>query len=339
VTVAVAAGELERFATDVLVAVGARPEDAAPMAQVVVASDLAGHESCGLRQLPSYVDAVRSGLVDPAARPVVDLDRGSLLRVDGRTGFGHVTFRFATDLVVERARAHGICGVAVHNTHYLGRVADFADGAARAGVVTMAFLNQSGSCQVVAPHGGTQPRLATNPVAFGVPRSRLEGPHLVVDLATSAVAAARLAEHRDRGGPDVPEWVTPDGVQLPVGGAKGFGLALVVEALAGALAGAGTVRPDPLADAQGGFVVGVDASVLRPLADVTADLDVALDHVRTSAPADAAEPVRIPGEGTAARTAQRRADGVPVQDHTWRRLLTLAEDLGVRPPDTDPSSG
>lgn len=334
-TVTVGAAELERFATDVLVAVGMRPDDAAPMAQVVVASDLAGHESCGLRQLPSYVEAVRSGLVDPAARPVVDVDRGAVLRVDGGTGFGHVTFRFVTDLVVERARAHGICGVAVHRTHYVGRIAGFCATAARQGVVTMVFLNQSGSHQVVAPHGGTQPRLATNPVAFGVPRAG-DGPDLVVDLATSAVAAGALAEHRDRGGPDVAEWVTPDGVQLPFGGAKGFGLGLVVEALAGGLSGAGTVRPHPLADAQGGFVVGVDAAAVRPLGDVTADLETALAHVRTSAPADPAEPVRIPGEGTATRTAQRRADGVPVQDHTWRRMTVLAAEVGVRP--VDPSA-
>lgn len=326
----VAAAELERFATDVLVAVGMRAEDAAPMAQVVVAADLAGHESCGLRQLPSYVEAVRTGLVDPAARPAVDLDRGAVLRVDGGTGFGHVTFRFVTDLVVERALAQGICAVAVHRTHYLGRVADFCEAAARRGVVTMVFLNQSGSHQVVAPYGGTQPRLATNPVAFGVPRAG-DGPHLVVDLATSAVAAGRLAEHRDRGGPDVTEWVTADGVQLPAGGAKGFGLALVAEALAGALSGAGTVRPEPVADAQGGFVVGVDAAALRPLADVTADVDTALDHVRTSAPADPVRPVRVPGEGTAANTARRRADGVPVAAHTVARLRALADGLGVRP--------
>lgn len=329
------ADELVRFTADLLVRIGMRADDARRMAEVIVSADLAGHESCGVRQVPGYVEVVLRGAVDPAARPVVEHDRGSLLRVDGGRGFGHVTFRYVTDLAVERAGRFGICGIAVHSTHHLGRVADFCDAAARQGVVTLFFLNQSGGGQVVVPPGGTAARLATNPIAVGVPRSRPGGPHLVVDLATSAVAAGRLAEWRDRGHPDPPDWVTPEGLLTPFGGVKGFGLSLVVEALAGALSGAGTVGPDPEVDAQGGFVIGLDVAALRPLAEVTADLDAALEYVRDVPLEDPVRPVRLPGEGSAATRHRREADGVPVRDHTWRRLLRLAEDHRVRPPAAD----
>lgn len=328
----VAADELTRLATGILTATGMRPDDAAGMARIVVAADLAGHESCGLRQLPGYVEAVREGVVDPAGRPAVDHDRGALLRVDGGRAFGHVAYRFVTALVVERARRHGICGVAVRRTHYLGRVADFCDLAARDGILTLFLLNCAGGNQVVAPHGGLEPRLATNPLAAGVPRATgpaAGGPHLVLDMATSVVALGALAEHRDRGLPDPQGWMTSAGALRPAGGAKGFGLALLAEALAGALSGAGTVGPDPAEGEQGGFVVGIDVAGLRPPEAFSADLERALDHVRDVPAEPGVGPVRIPGEASAATARRRAADGVPVQDHTWDRLLALAAELGV----------
>jgi uncharacterized oxidoreductase len=328
------AEQVTGFVTRLLGALGMSGPDARGMAEIVVSSDLAGHESCGLRALPGYVEVWRQGRVDPAGRPFVDLDRGSLLRVDGGRAFGHVTFRYVTDLVVERARQHGVCGVAVRRTHHLGRVADFCDLAARQGVVTLFFLNCSGGGQVVAPYGGTDGRLATNPVAFGIPRSDPDGPHLVLDMATSAVAAAALAESRDRGRPDPAEWVTATGALRPAGGAKGFGLALVAEALAGSLAEAGVVRPDPDSEEQGGFVLGVDVGRLRQLEEFAADVDRAIEHVRDVPLEDAARPVRSPGEASAATAADRAAHGIPVQDHTLRRLRDLAADLGI--PALDP---
>ena len=214
---------LTRFVADVLGAVGTSDPDARWMAELIVAAELAGHECHGLRRLPEYVDRWRCGKADPAATPRIDLDRGALVRVDGRHGFGHVTMRVATDLAVDRARAHGIAGVAVHRTDHAGRFADYCERAAAAGVATLIFANDAGGGQSVAPPGATEPRLSTNPVAAGVPRA--EGPHLVLDMATSVVAAGRLSESTDRGDQIPAEWVTSTGVLKPMGGVKGFGIA------------------------------------------------------------------------------------------------------------------
>lgn len=325
----VAARELTRFVGEALVAVGMREADAAAMAGELVAADLAGDSACGVRMLPGYVDACRSGVVVPDAVPRVELDHGGVLRVDGGGGFGQVTFRLVADLVVERARAHGVCAVAVRNTFYVGRVGDLCERAARRGVVSLAFLTCAGGLQVVAPPGADEGRLSTNPVAAGVPRSDPAGPPLVVDLATSVVAAAQVAQARERGEPVPAHWVTPSGALRPMAGGKGFALALVAEALGGALAGAGVVGPDPGPAGQGALVIGLDVAWWRPLAEFTADLDAALDHVR-GAPVPVGEPpVRIPGERAAATTAQRRADGVPLAEATWHALHQLAEEFAV----------
>lgn len=329
-----AAADLERFATAVLEAIGANPQDAAFMAGVIVAADLSGHESHGLRRLPEYVERWRTGDAVPAARPVVDLDRGAVVRLDGRSGFGHVVVRDATDLAVTRARQHGIAAVAVRRSEAAGRYADFCERAADQGVAILFFANDAGSGQDVAPPGGIERRLSTNPLAVGIPRAA--SPHLVLDMSTSVVASGRVAETRDRGEPLPPEWVTASGAIRPVGGVKGFGLALVVEALAGALTGAGTVRAEPEHDDQGVFVVAIDVAGLRPLEEFTADVEGFLGYVRDVPLEPGADPVRIPGETGASTLRARRAAGMPVQPHTWARMAALSAEFGVPLPEPLP---
>jgi hydroxycarboxylate dehydrogenase B len=319
--------DLERFAAAVLAALGTPAPEAEFMAGVIVASDLAGHESHGLRRLPEYVARARDGHADPAARPVADLDTGSLVRLDGRRGWGHVVVRDATDLAVERARRYGIAAVGIHSGEAAGRYADYCERAAAQGIAVLFFVNDGGGGQDVAPPGRLEPRLSTNPIAAGVPRAG--SPHLVVDLSTSVVAAGRLAEQRDRGEPVPAEWVTSTGALRPVGGFKGFALALVAEALAGALAGAGTVRPGPVPDSQGVFLVAIDVAQLRPLDDFTAELERFLGYVLDGPGEPGAPPLHVPGAAGATVAAARRRDGVPVQTHTWVRMAALAAELDL----------
>jgi LDH2 family malate/lactate/ureidoglycolate dehydrogenase len=322
-TVAVAATELEQLCTAVLTAIGMVAADAAFMAGIVVAADRAGHPSCGVRQLPGYVARWRTGRVDPAAVPVVDLDAGAVLRVDGRDAFGHLALRTVIDLACDRAGRHGIAAVALRRAGHVGRLADFcARGAAR-GMVVVLFANDAGGFQDVAPPGGLLPRLATNPLALGVPRS--EAPHLVVDLATSVVARGRLDEERDRGAAIPAGWLTAAGALRPFGGVKGFGLALVVEALAGALTGAGTVRDTPDHDDQGVLAIAIDVARLRPLDGFTAEVDRFLAYVTDVPLEPGAAPVRVPGDTTP-------ADRVTIARHTWEALGRVADDLGIARP-------
>ena len=133
------------------------------------------------------------------------------------------------------------------------------------------FVNVAGSTQSVAPPGGLLPRIATNPIAAGIPRQR--APHLALDMATAIVAKGRISAMQEAGEPIPTQWVTAEGALRHAGGPKGFGLGLVAEALAGALTQAGTVSAAPADYLQGVFIVAIDIQGLRPLDDFTAEVE------------------------------------------------------------------
>lgn len=322
--------ELLRFTTDALTAVGMRDDDAAIMAGQIVGSELAGHESHGMRRLPEYIGRARSGKTDSAARPEVDIDRGGLARLDGKRGFGHLVVRQATQLAVERAKEHGIAAVSVYNSDFAGRLADFSEEAAEQGVATLLFVNTGGAHRAVSVPGGTEARFSTNPIGAGIPRS--SSPHFVLDFATSAVAMGRLAEWRDRGEEIPSDWVTPSGHLQPFGGHKGFGLAMLAEALGGAVSTAGTPSAEESEEEQGVLVIAIDIGGLRPLDEFTAETDTFLEYIKDTPVADGFPKTRIPGEASAAATAERTREGTPVHRHSWDAAQKLAEELGVEPP-------
>ena len=324
------AGELHRFIVDCMQAVGASPQDARYMAGQLLASELAGHASHGMRRLSEYVDRALEGHAKPAARATVEKDSGALVRMNGHETYGHFALRDATALAIQRAKIHGIAAVAVHNSEYAGRLAPFCEEAAEAGVVTLVFGNNNGAGQVVVPPGGTQARLSTNPIAAGVPRAK--APHLVIDFATSAVASGRLAEERDRGTVLSKEWVSQDGMLKPFGGFKGFGLALIVEALGGALSTSETVSERTTADQQGTLIIAIDVSQLRDLEDFTAQVEEFIAHVKSSELEDEAKPIRVPGEKAPTGDALSADRGITMIEKTWTNMKRIAMELCVEMP-------
>ena len=151
-------------------------------------------------------------------------------------------------------------------------------------------------------------------------------------MSTSVVAAGRVAEWRDRGEPIPADWVNETAALRPVGGFKGFGLALVAEALAGALTGAGTVTANPEHDDQGVLVIALDIARLRPLDEFAAEVEQFINYVRDVPLEHGAPAIRMPGETSHETTRQREAAGVPVREFTWRALHRLAVEFDVQPP-------
>ncbi|WP_258804281.1 Ldh family oxidoreductase [Pseudarthrobacter sp. NS4] len=324
------AEELEDFTTSVLRAVGTNETDASYMAGQIVGSELAGHESHGMRRLPEYVGRVREGHADPAASASIELDNGSLVRLNGNCGFGHTVLRDATELAVDRAKTRGISAVAVHNSEYAGRLSYFCEAAADAGMATLIFINDSGSGRAVAPPGGLEGRMSTNPIAAGIPRA--QAPHLVLDIATSTVALGTLSEWRDRGEALPEGWVTPGGFLQPFGGHKGFGLALIAEALAGALTTAGTVSNDPAQELQGALIIAINIEQLRPLGDFANEVESFVKYINDTPVAEGADVIRVPGERSAENTEQRKVDGIRIKPFTWNAMEQVAEECNVPMP-------
>lgn len=311
----------------VLRALGAAPRGARQTIDHLLAAEDAGHPSHGLRMLVSIATAVRSGHLDPAATPVVEMSRGSVARIDGCRGLGPPAGLLATGEAMRLARVHGVSTVAVRDAGHMGRLAPYADLAADGRCATFICANDGGASQHVVPAGGSDGRLSTNPIAFGFPRRAR--PHLIVDMATSAYAHGTLAALTEAGRPVPDGAFVPGQTQLmvPMAGHKGFALALVVEALAGVLTGAGVVREDPPPESQGALIVAIEVAALVPPEAATSDLEAAIAWVRSASSAEG-EPIRIPGEYRVPGAGTVLA--IPAR--LWTQLVALSRDLDVSPP-------
>jgi hydroxycarboxylate dehydrogenase B len=324
--VALDRGRTEDWGRRVLIALGATASAARTTVEHLLEAEDSGHPSHGVRMLVSIADAAERGDLDPAARPALDC-AGGIARIDGRRGLGPPIGHLAAARAVDLARRNGTSAVAVRESGTLGRLAPYAAWAAASGCALLVFASDGGANQSVVPHGGIDGRLSTNPIAFGFPRPT--PPHLVLDMATSACALGTLAALREAGEP-LPEHALLDAdreLLLPMAGHKGFGLGLLVEALAGALTGAGVVQHEPPTETQGALFVAIDVNALRPLASAAQDLEDAITWVR-SARLAGAEAIRIPGEHRGAAT-----DPVAVPAGVWTRMMRLGAKLGVAVPD------
>ena len=321
------AADAQRFARDVGQRIGACDEDAARLAELLVRAEVGGHPGHGLRRLRQYTNAWRNGTIVPSAQAEIVRDEGSTLTLDGRRALGQVVCTLAADLAAARALEHGVSAVAVRHSGHVGRLADFADRACGHGAAVLLFANDSGASQEVAPPGAVAARLSTNPLAAGVPRP--QAPHLVVDLSTSVAAHGKVQVLQD-GGLPVPEAWMRAGLLQPLGGAKGFALGLLVEALAGVVSGAGAVSATPGPDDQGVFLLAFDPGRFGPPADVAERLEAMLAYVLGVPLEPGAEPLRVPGATLPPLPLDPDAR-FELAPPLAERLATLAGELGIAP--------
>jgi uncharacterized oxidoreductase len=319
------AGAAQSFAREIAERMGAAPEDAARVAELLVRSEVGGHPSHGLRRLRQYADGWRRGTIVPSAQAEIVRDQGTTLTLDGRHALGQVVCTLAADLAAQRALEHGVAAVAVRHSAHAGRLADYADRVCARGAGVLLFANDSGAAQGVAPPGALEARLSTNPLAGGVPRAH--PPHLVIDLATSVAAHGKVHVLEDAGKP-VPETWVRDGLLQPLGGSKGFALGLLVEALAGVVTGAGASSADPGPDDQGVFLLAFDLARFGDSGELSRQLEAMLAYVLGVPLEPGADPLRAPGS---------TLPPLPLEDHARfdvapalaGRLDALAGELGV----------
>jgi hydroxycarboxylate dehydrogenase B len=336
------ASRLERGIAATFAAAGATRREADLIARHLVEASLRGHDSHGVGLLVSYLEAVGDGRM-VLGRPVtVVRDLGALLVCDAGNGAGQVMAHEAMELGIARARAHGLCVVALRDAHHVGRIGHWAEQCAEAGLVSLHFANVPRHAAVAA-FGGTAPRLGTNPFAAAFPRPG--GDPVVVDFATSrwAVGKVRVAQAK---GETLPEGIlldadgrptvdpsllfaSPAGALLPFGEHKGFGLALACELLAGALTGGATQ--------DGSSAVGVTNSMLSVLLQPESFDDAPayaarLEALATWMAGDRREgrDTHLPGDPERATRASRLASGLPVEAPTWTAMVAAAGKLGVR---------
>jgi uncharacterized oxidoreductase len=331
----VGAGDLTAFARELLEGLGTPPAAAAAVAESLVESDLAGHDSHGVRRLLPYADFVHAGQVDPAAEPDLLEPSGATAVVDGNRCFGQLAARLATDTVAELAREHGAAAVTVRRAGHVGRLGEYTGALTERGLAALAVCN---SDPTVAPHGGRERRLGTNPLSIAVPRG--DGrPPIVMDWATSAVAEGKLQMSLARGEQAPPGAVVDKdgrpttnpadfyegGALLPFGAHKGYGLSVMIELLGGLLSGAGVSSLPGYDETNGMLIVALeigrfgDPDRFRERAEAFCEL------LAQTAPAEGTDGVLVPGEPEAGAAEQRRREGIAVPAAIWRALQELRD--------------
>jgi len=345
-TVKVSVGALTDFCRDVLVSVDVPAADAEVTAEVIMQAERFGVSSHGLVRLPHYVSRILQGSIKPHPQvQVVKQGNGTAL-VDGDNGLGHVVSHFAMKKAIELGR-QGPSFVGVRRSSHFGIAGYYALMAAKEGMIGFSFTHTD---VILAPYGGREPRLGSNPFAVAIP---CDGPHpILLDISTSVVAWGKIIVARERGEPINPEWaIDSEGnptnnpnearILMPFGGHKGYGLALLVEVLCSVLTGSPYGRHVP--------VMYGDLTVPRNLghlfgtlrADSFVDLDEfktraknLADDMRQTKPAPGFNEVLVPGDIEFRTQAKKDREGVELDASLVDPLKKLGDKVGVAFPVT-----
>jgi len=304
------------------------------VADNLIWNDQAGRRNHGVERLPILMKRVRAGLIACPCELVFEPLSASTERLDGGGGFGQYVSEQALDRACALARSAGVGVVGVRNSNFFGTGAYFVQRAAAQGMISLALSN---SFPKVAAHGGAQAVLGTNPMAFGAPRR--DGRTLMVDMSTAAAAGSTIRENRtsaDQAAAEPDPRLNAQGVLLPASGAKGFGLALMVEILSGVITMAGVshgvssmYQDFERSGDSGHFFLALDVARWMPLELYFARIDQLADLVVQSG--EAGE-VRLPGETRWKALEESAADGLELTASTRAALDILAADCGVTPP-------
>ncbi|WP_043367318.1 Ldh family oxidoreductase [Belnapia sp. F-4-1] len=330
-----------------LVANGVPEEEAATVARHVVNANLAGHDSHGMIMVPNYIERVQAGHIVPGALFTIVQESPTTTVVDGNWGFGYVINERAMALTIEKAEKNNIAATTVFRQGHVGRLASYPLMAAKAGMIGMAWADSGRSPKGVAPFGGREARLGTNPWAIAVP-SNLNGP-FCMDFATSAVAMGKikLAEAR---GQEIPlGWVVdkdgdlttdPAGIKggalMPLGGTEGYkgtALAAMGEIFCGILTGLGFGVEPTGRHNDGCFLIAIKVDAFRPLLTFRQEVADFANYLKDTPPAKGSQGVLYPGEVEHRAEQARSSAGIEIEDATWQKLGALAAAGGVAMPE------
>ncbi|MEN9762135.1 MAG: hypothetical protein RI906_1961 [Pseudomonadota bacterium] len=341
------AGDLRRFAQAMLAAAGMDANMATEVADVLVEGDLLGHDTHGLQLLAPYLRELEQGKMTRSGAPTVIAERPAVATWDGQRLPGPWLVRRAIAWALPRARVNGTAAVAIRRSHHIACLAAYLEEPVRQGFFVSVASSDAASASV-APFGGTQAVFTPNPIAVGIPTS---SDPIMIDISASITTNGMTTRLRDAGRQGEHAWwldaqgqptrdptvlfANPPGTILPLGGLdaghKGYGLALMIEALTGALAGRG--RADPI---EGwGATVNVqihDPAAFSGLDAFTRQTDWITDACHRSAPRVPGVPVRLPGERGLARKQEQLSTGVALHPGIMPALTPKAAALGVALP-------
>jgi len=338
-------GRLRDFIGTALRRLGMPDDDAAIVAALMTEADLQGSDGHGVIRLPHYARRIRAGGLNlhPAIR--VLQERAGMALIDGDNGMGHLVMTRAAELAIEKARVAGVGWVGAHMSNHAGPASLYARKVLAADMIGMYFA--VGNANHLPPWGGLDMLLSTNPIAVAVPAGK-HNP-IVLDMATTVAAFGKVKAKAQRGEPMPEGWMidrqgkpltdprrADEGFLLPIGGYKGYGLALIVGLLAGTLNGAAMGKDvidfnhdDTSTTNTGQAIVAIDIAAFGDVTAFKTRVDTLIEDLRGSSRMPNIDRIWLPGEHSSAKRRQYSRDGIPLPGTLQQNLDRLADELGI----------
>ena len=334
------AEELTTFCRNVFQKLNIPAAEAEIVTRSMVDANRVGHDSHGVIHLPKYVRELEAGLIQPGASIKTLHESASIAVLDGNWGFGPVIATRAVELAIQKAKQTDISSVAVSRCNEVGRLGGYACLAADAEMIGLLMANDHGGGTCVAPHGGVEGRLSTNPIACAVP---IDGHDpIVLDMSTSTVASGKIRVKQHRHDPVPHGWLidakgesttdasdfygVPPAALLPFGGIaqhKGFGLSVIVDILSGALTGAGCSKSKDARIGNGLFVLVINIASFREFPGFSVEIERFVGYIKSAKRAAGVDTIRMPGERGWEEQRKREREGIPIDAETWQQIQTL----------------
>ena len=343
----VSARKLEAFIAKAFETVAISPADARSIAELMVRADVQGSEGHGVFRLPQYIRRIKGGAVNVRPNLRVVRETAGMALVDGDNGMGHLVMRFATERAIEKARHAGVAWVGVKWSNHAGPASLYASMPLAHDMAGLYIA--VGNANHLPAWGGLDMLLSTNPIAVAVPGG--EEPAIVLDMATTVAAYGKVKTKAQRGEMMPEGWMmdrqgrpltdpqrSNEGFLLPIGGYKGYGLALMFGLLAGTLNGAAMGRDvvdfnadDTTPTNTGHVIVAINIEAFQPLAEFKRSVDALARDIRNSQRLPGFDAVRLPGDGARAAREDRAKNGIPLPPALRASLDKLAAELRIAP--------
>ena len=339
------AAELRLFVARIFESVGMPAADAMVVAELMVSADLGGAEGHGVFRLPQYVRRICAGGINLHPHIHVERERDGMALVDGDNGMGHLVMKFAAETAIEKAKRAGVAWVGVHHGNHAGPASLYARMPLAHDMIGLYLA--VGNANHLPPWGGIDMLLSTNPIAVAVPT--LDEPPVVLDMATTVAAYGKVKTYAQRGLTMPEGWMidaegkpitdpkrADEGFLLPIGGYKGYGLALVFGLLAGTLNGAAMGKDvvDFNADSEtatntGQVMIVIDPAAFGDVKEFKQRVDVVVRDLRASRRMPGVERIWMPGEQSHGKRAVTAKEGIAVAPALRKALDTVADELGI----------
>ena len=337
--------DTERFISSALQAEMVPASDADIIASLMVQSDLAGADGHGIFRLPAYLKRIRAGGVNLHPNIHIEREQGATALINGDNALGHLVMNRAVDLAIEKVKQHSVCWIGSHYGNHSGAASVYVRKLAEQGYIGIYMA--VGNANHMAPWGGIDLLLSTNPIAIAVPAG--DGPTVLLDIATTVAAYGKVKVAAQKGESIPDDWMidrqgkpitdpkkSAEGSLLPIGGYKGYGLAVMIGLLAGALnnaaVGKGTIdfnAHHDLVTNTGQTIIAVDPSAFGNTEEFINRVIALVNDLKNSSTLPGVKEIRVPGEGAAKTRAERMKKGIPVSPELLEALNTCAQECGI----------